>query len=128
MTAICDWGSRGDLEVFFGQDIIVDETVCGSVNMSGGYSSYLFVAIYLLSPGDVMDRGMRAASYARSSWDPSGKKVSSEPHSELANGVGIWGRAVTLSFAGRFFDHGATAGVSESGANETQPTAISTVQ
>jgi hypothetical protein len=45
------------MEVFFGKDIIVDETVYGSVKMRGGYSSYLFVAIYPLSPGDVVDGG-----------------------------------------------------------------------
>ena len=51
MTAVCDWGSRGDLDVFFGKDIIVDQTVYGSMNMRGGHSSYLFVAIYPFSPG-----------------------------------------------------------------------------
>jgi hypothetical protein len=129
MTAICDWGWRGDLEVFFGKDIIVDETVSGSVNMRGGYSSYLFVAIYPLSPGDVMDRG--------SERRPPPEALGSEREESLfraalglANGVRIQGPAVTSLLPGDSSTKGPPAenGVSDSGANETQPTAISIVQ
>jgi hypothetical protein len=109
MTAICDWGSRGELEVFFGRDIIVDETVSGSVNMRGGYSSYLFVAIYPLSPGDVMDRG--------SERRPPPEALGSEREESLFRAaLGIGERSANtgscghLSFAGRFLDQGAARG------------------
>jgi len=47
MTVMRDSASRGDQQVFPGNNIVIDGAVSGPVDMRGGYSNPVFAAIYL---------------------------------------------------------------------------------
>lgn len=53
MTVMREWASTGDQQVFPGKNIIALTKLSGPVDMRGGYSNHVFVAVYLFPPADV---------------------------------------------------------------------------
>jgi hypothetical protein len=82
VTVVPDWALRGDLQVFARMNIIAStKSVSGSVNMRGGYSNHVFVAMYLYRRADAMAGDPRGVLLL-SLFEVLAEDAGSWPHSE----------------------------------------------